>query len=69
MNKRFVARSGVCGKQPPAVERTESHRTKKESVFIVVDDERSDHRHIASHTVIDPGEDGDAVLAWVDDGV
>ena len=34
---------------------------KKESVSIVADDEGSDRRHIASHTVIDPGEDGDAV--------
>ena len=61
MNKRFVAESGVCGKQPPAVERTESHRIKKERVFIVADDERSERRHIESHTIIDPGEDGDAV--------
>ena len=34
---------------------------KKESVSIVADDERSDDHYIASHTVIDPGEDGDAV--------
>ena len=32
---RLVAESDLCGKQPPGVERRESHRTKKEA-FIVL---------------------------------
>ena len=34
---------------------------KNESVNIVDEDKRSDRRRIATHTVIDPGEDGNAV--------
>ena len=53
--------SDLCGKQPPEVKRTESHRTKKEGINIVADDERSDDHNIASHTAIAPCEDGNAV--------
>jgi len=58
---RLVAESDLCGKQPPGVERRESHRTKKIGAISVVDDERSNRCHIVLHTVHRPSEDGDAV--------
>ena len=57
---RFVAISGLCGKQPSGVERRESHRIK-ERVVSVADDERSNSRYIVPHTVYRPSEDGTAV--------
>jgi len=49
------------GKQPPDVERRESHRTKKISAISVADGERSNSRHIVRHAIHRPSEDGEAV--------
>ena len=49
---RFDAESDLCGKQPPGVERRESHRINKESVINDADDEKSNSRYIMLHTVI-----------------
>ena len=55
----MIAENDLCGKQPPVVERTESNRIKGNE-NIVADGRNSDCRHIVLHTMIDPGEGGEA---------